>query len=401
MKLLSGRWRPAAPRRSPVSIRILHVVDSWAVGGLQNGLFNLIERMDPSRYEHVVCAMRPAGGGDAFSTGRAQMASLSAKDSASRFQIPALARVIRQVNPDIVHTRNWGTWEAQAAACYAASCARIHSEHGIDWDTTAHEPLRRILFRRLAFQMAHRVLSVSSQLRDLHARRTGFPARRITVVHNGVDGSRFSPDPSARARLRRELELGEEEFCIGCVGNLIPVKDHMTTLRAVDRFAQCGRPWRLLIVGDGPLLSALTEFVNGRQDCKGRVMFLGKSNRVADLLNAMDAYVLSSLTEGISNSVLEAMATGLPVVVSATGGNPEVVVSGESGLLFPVGDERRLAELLRMLQTQRELRQRLGRNALRRVREEFSLDSMVKRYTDIYENLVSAGERPARTLARV
>ena len=109
---------------------------------------------------------------------------------------------------------------------------------------------------------------------------------------------------------------------------------------------------------------------------------------------------LSSLTEGISNSVLEAMATGLPVVVTATGGNPEVVVDGESGLLFPVGDWLRLANHLLSLDGQRELRIGLGQRALRRVREEFSIDSMVGKYTRTYENLLVAGAAPVSTVAR-
>jgi len=383
-------------------IRILHVVDSVAVGGLQNGLANLIERMDAERFQHVICAMRPVGTTNAqqFSASRARVMSLSKQESEARFQIQALARTIRQVKPDIVHTRNWGTTEAAVAARYVGGCPRIHGEHGIDWDTTEKEPLRRILLRRLAFQLADCVLSVSHKLRDLHAHRTGFPAGKITVIHNGVDRQRFSPDGSARARVRRQWGLDDDEFCIGCVGNLIPVKDQMTLLQAMDGFAQSGRPWRLAIVGDGPELPNLAAFVKSRAAWRDRVLFLGRSSHIPELLNAMDVYVLPSLTEGISNSLLEAMATGLPVVVSATGGNPEVVLEGESGLFFPVGDVPHLTECLLKLDANRDLCVRLGEQALRRVREEFSIDSMVRKYEDVYESLGSAGAAPVQAAAR-
>jgi sugar transferase (PEP-CTERM/EpsH1 system associated) len=383
-------------------VRIMHIVDTLAVGGLQNGLANLIDRMETSRFEHVVCAMRPIDEANMqrFFPGRARVMSLSTEESASRFQIWTLARKIRAVEPDIVHTRNWGTGEGQLAARYVGGCRCVHSEHGIDWDTTTNEPKRRILFRRMAFQLADRVLSVSYQLRDLHARRTGFPARKIAVIHNGVDSRLFFPDASVRGRVRRELGVGEDELCLGCVGNLIPVKDHITLLKAVDEFAKGGRPWRLLIAGDGPEFSKLAEFVNGHEIWKDRITFLGRSSSVPELLKAMDVYISSSLTEGISNSVLEAMATGLPVVVTATGGNPEVVVDGESGLLFPVGDWLRLANHLRSLEAQRELRTVLGQRALRRVREEFSIDSMVGNYTRTYEDLLVAGAAPVSTVAR-
>lgn len=384
-------------------IRIMHVVDTWAVGGLQNGLANLTERMDATHFEHVICAIRQTDERSARSVpaGRTRLMCLSKEESDSRFQIPALVRRIREIRPDIVHTRNWGTFEALLAARYVGGSASVHSEHGIDWDTTAKEPWRRLLCRRLAFQLADRVLSVSHQLRALHARRTGFPARKIEVIHNGVDSRRFSPDRAARARVRQELRIGDNEFCIGCVGNLIPVKDHLTLLRGIAGFAQSGRPWRLLVAGDGPELAKLTAFVDTHPDCKDRVIFVGRSNSVAELLSAMDVYVLSSLTEGISNSLLEAMATGLPVVVTATGGNPEVVVDGDSGLLFRVGDDAQLAGHLLALEARSEWRAQLAQRALRRVRGEFSIDSMVRKYEEIYQNLGTAVAAPARTVARV
>jgi glycosyltransferase involved in cell wall biosynthesis len=111
------------------------------------------------------------------------------------------------------------------------------------------------------------------------------------------------------------------------------------------------------------------------------------SGRVSELLNAFDVYVLCSITEGICNSLLEAMATGLPVVVTATGGNPEVVVAGQSGLLFPVGDSHQLVGHLAALQARRDLGYYLGSQAVQRVRTEFSLESMVRRYEEVYNEL--------------
>jgi glycosyltransferase involved in cell wall biosynthesis len=184
------------------------------------------------------------------------------------------------------------------------------------------------------------------------------------------------------------------------VGNLIPVKDHLTLLRAAEGLVQTRRPWRLAIAGDGPELPNLTAFVNARASVRERVLFLGKSAAVPEVLNAMDVFVISSLTEGISNSLLEAMATGLPVVASATGGNPEVVLAGASGLLFPVGDVRRLTECLLTLEANKDLCLRLGEGARRRVREEFSIDTMARKYESVYESLGSAVGVSAQAVAR-
>jgi sugar transferase (PEP-CTERM/EpsH1 system associated) len=368
-------------------IRIMHVVDSLGKGGLENGLVNLIERLDPTYFEHVVFAIRRLGP----NAGRLpqERVRVMCLGTDSKLQTAAIVDGIREIKPDIVHSRNWAAVEAVIAGRWTRSCAVVHSEHGLETDVNAQEPWRRVCIRRLAFELAHRVFSVSYQLRDLHARRTGFPARRIGVIHNGVDSGRFFPDLEVRARVREELGLLGDEFCIGCVGNLLPVKDHMTLLQSLEGFAGADGNWRLLMVGEGPELGKLQAFAEAHPDWKQRVLFLGSSNRVRELLNAVDVYVLPSLAEGISNSLLEAMSTGLPVVATATGGNPEVVADGESGWLFPVRDSARLTEILLRLRENRQLRLEMGRRAARRMREEFSIDAMVRNYEQLYEGLVA------------
>jgi sugar transferase (PEP-CTERM/EpsH1 system associated) len=382
-------------------IRIMHVVDSLGKGGLENGLVNLINRMDPARFEHVVCTLRGLGpNADRLPRDRVRIQCL-AKQNDSRFQAALLARAIRQVEPDIVHSRNWAAIEAVFAGRWVRAGAVVHSEHGLDSNAHAKEPWRRVCFRRLAFELAHRVLSVSYQLRDFHARNTGFGAPKITVIHNGVDSRHFFPDPLRRASVRRELGLSEGEFCIGCVGSLFPIKDHRTLLQAIAQAAGEMKNWRLLLAGEGPELPNLQAFVESHPEWSTRVFFLGTADRVADLLNALDVYVLPSVSEGISNSLLEAMASGLATVATAAGGNPEVVVDGQSGLLFPVADARKLAEQLCLLAGRPELRAHLGKGAVRRVREEFSIDSMVRKYEHVYESLAPAMTSPAPAVARV
>jgi sugar transferase (PEP-CTERM/EpsH1 system associated) len=377
-------------------IRILHVVDNLGIGGMQNGLANLVGHLDPERFEHVCCAMRPVREEDLqpFPRDRAQSFCLRQRNR-SRSQVAALAFQIHQTQPNIVHSRNWGAIEAVVAARMVGSCAVIHSEHGLDSET-APEPRYRPWFRRLAFGMAHRVFAVSYHLRALHASRTGFPASRMRVIHNGVDDRRFYPDSTVRAAIRRELGLADG-FCIGAVGNLTPVKDHLTLLKAVELCAGGIPGWRLVLAGDGPERAALEAFAAARPEWRGRILFLGRTRRVPELLKALDAYVLPSLTEGICNALLEAMASGLPVVVTATGGNPEVV-DNQSGLVFPVGDCRMLAEHLRALHGSGDLRNDLGRRALQRVQSEFSIQAMVRNYDEMYTSLAPASVAAAQAV---
>jgi sugar transferase (PEP-CTERM/EpsH1 system associated) len=380
-----------------MALRVLHVVNNLGKGGLENGLVNLIDRMDPARFEHVVCTIRGLGdNASRLPAERVQIVTLAGTGAPSRVQTPALRRTIRQFQPDIVHSRNWGAIEAVVAGRLARVRAVVHSEHGFEAQASAGEPRRRAVVRRLAFEMADRVLTVSCQLRDFHAGRTGFPASRIGVIHNGVDPTRFSPHVEDRVRVREELGIPETAFCIGCVANLVPVKDHATLLEAVDALAQDGpRDWRVLLIGEGPERPRLQSWVAARPRWRDRAVFLGSSGRVRELLRAMDVFVLPSVAEGICNSLLEAMATGLPVIAAAVGGNPEVIVDGVSGLLFPARNASALAAHLSRLSTQPRARAALGEGALARVRSEFSMDSMVQAYEQLYEGLQPAAGVPA------
>ena len=373
----------------------MHVLNNLGKGGLENGLVNLVAGSDHERFEHVICTMRGLGPNVERLPHGTEIVSLRAQGAHPRIQTAALMRTIRSLRPEVVHSRNWGAIEAVVAARLAGSCAVIHSEHGLETDASAPEPRRRIWFRRMAYQLADRVLSVSEQLRVLHARRTGFPERRITVIHNGVDRSRFFPDDATRRRVRSELGVDTSTYCIGCVANLLPVKDHLTLLQSMVPVAAAAGDWRLIIIGEGPERPRLEAFVNERPDWQRRVNFLGSVGHVPELLKALDVFVLPSIAEGICNSLLEAMATGLPVIATAVGGNPEVVIDGDSGLLFPAGDDAALAERLLRLRTQDALRAELGRSAMLRVRDQFSMDSMIRSYEQVYdESSRAAGSLP-------
>jgi len=374
-------------------IRIMHVVNNLGKGGLENGLVNLIQHLDAGAFEHVVCTIRGLGPNkDRLPLDRVQVISLAESGRTSRVQTPALIRTIRRYKPDIVHSRNWAAVEAVIAARLAGRCAVVHSEHGYEADAAAKEPWRRIAVRRVSFELADRVLAVSRQLRDLHAERTGFAAGKITVVHNGVDHTRFFPDPPTRVRIRKELGIGDGLIAIGCVANLLPVKAHRTLLEALALMSTDGsEDWRLLLIGEGPERPALEDFAAVHAGLKERISFLGPSNRVSEMLQALDVFVLPSMAEGICNALLEAMASGLPVIASAVGGNPEVVVEKQSGLLFPAGDAPALATVLRELLAQPMLRLQLGQQGLRRIRDEFSLQSMVQTYDKLYRSVRAAG----------
>lgn len=386
-----GKTPGPTPARAGVAAqgitRILHVVNTLATGGLEKGLVRVVRGTDPERFEHIVCTVREEGAlADELPRDRVRLLCLNHTRPGYRFLVGDIARCIRQVKPDIVHSRNWSTIEAVMAG-RLTRCGVVHSEHGFESaDTT--ESRGRLLFRRTAYELAHRVFSVSSQLREIHSSRTGFPLTKIDVIHNGVDTQWFRQQHAVRARVRRELGLDEAVLAIGAVGRLEPVKDHMTLLRAATRLPDSPR-WQILLAGDGKERGALERFLRDHAALAGRVRFLGSVSDVASFLNALDIYVLPSLSEGISNSLLEAMASGLPVVATAAGGNPEVVVDGTCGLLFPVGGEGDLASHLVRLLGDSRFRVQLGREAVSHIDRSFSLEAMMAKYEELYAGLGS------------
>jgi sugar transferase (PEP-CTERM/EpsH1 system associated) len=368
-----------------MAIRIMHVVEAVGVGGgVENGIANLIARMDATRYEHVLCAVARVGPHtERYPAVRVRIVSLNQQPRRFQSQVVPLARVIRELQPDVVHSRNWGALEAVFAARWAGAGMAIHSEHGLE-KAPAAEPRRRRWLRRVAFEAAHRVFAVSWGLRDTLARSTGFPCWKLGVIHNGVDTRRFQPDYEMRRQFRAEFGIGEDEFCIGSVGRLDRIKDYPTVLRALERFSGGCSSWRLLIAGEGAERAALQGQAAQSGALRGRVVFLGAWQRVPELLTAVDAYVLSSTFEGLSNSLLEAMASGAAVLATRTGGNPELVVHEESGLLFSAGDAAALADGLTRLWLREDERRRLAAAAVSRVSREFSLDAMVDQYEALY-----------------
>jgi sugar transferase (PEP-CTERM/EpsH1 system associated) len=377
----------------------MHVVNGLVRGGLENGLVNLISRLDSERFEHVVCTLRGLGpNAERLTAAGVHVECLARAGKKSRVQTPALVRAMRRLQPDIVHSRNWAAIEGALAGRLARVSSVVHSEHGFDADIGAHEPWRRTCFRRMAFELSDRVLTVSYQLRDLHSKRTRFPASRISVIHNGVDRTRYYPDAAERVRIRRELGITDTEFCIGCVANLFPVKDHVTLLEAVTRMARAHEDCRLLVIGEGPERARLESFMSQHAEWKHRVHFMGSRSDVPALLRALDVFVLPSLAEGICNALLEAMATGVSVVATAVGGTPEIIVDGESGFLVPPRNAEALAQRLIDLRQRPELRMCLGQRGLERVRDEFSIDAMVRSYDELYGSLWPAA---SMSVARV
>lgn len=368
-------------------MRILHVISYMGRGGAEMGILKLIAGLGP-KFEQRICTTR--GFDSDFLRSRVPEEKIFVAGTSEltlQFPLFRLVQIMRRYHPHIVHTRNWGAIEAVAAAKLASVPVVIHSEHGYEVDMFAGLPLRRRLFRRAAYAMADAVFVLTRELRDFHARQAWIHPDRMGVIYNGVDTQRFAPCAETRIAMRKELGMSRESFVIGSIGRLIAIKDHQTLLEAAAKLAEKGIDVRVLLVGSGPEREKLQGRATGA--LAGRVCFAGDSDRIPELLNAMDVFALPSLGEGMSNTLLEAMASGLPVLATKVGGNPEIIEKDDHGWLFSPGDVEWLAGRLEVLAHDQGLIHQLGTAARQRTIESFSLSRMLENYRSLYLELAS------------
>jgi sugar transferase (PEP-CTERM/EpsH1 system associated) len=369
-------------------LRILHVIDRMGLGGTEVGILKVIQGLGSESFEHRICTIR--GYDENFSRGQGfdgRLYVAGRSDSGFQFLLSRLARIMREFRPDIVHSRNWGAIEAMPAARISGVPVAIHSEHGYEVDMLDGLPNRRRVLRRFAYAAADAIFTVTEELRTYHARQAWLPVERIRVLPNGADMSRFAPRAGERKKTREQLGFGDASLVIGAVGRLVPIKDHTTLLKAAEILVSRGMPVQILLAGSGPALEKLQEFVGASPSLSGRVVFAGAVSDIAPLLNAMDIFVLPSLSEGMSNTLLEAMASSLLVVATRVGGNPELVEEDRSGCLFKPADVTGLAAILERMGRDSSLRQALGQAARQRAVQHFSLETMIARYRNLYVEL--------------
>ncbi len=286
-----------------------------------------------------------------------------------------------------MHTRNVGTLEAQIAAALAGVPVRIHGEHGWEVHDLVGSNAKLLRTRRQLWRFVHQQIALSTPTFEYLRDRVGVPADRLASICNGVDTERFHPATST----------GRKDLVIGYVGRLAAVKNPLLLVEAFEHAharisihdpALAAR-LRLSFVGDGPLANELRERV-AHSPLHGAITHAGDCEDVAERLRAFDVYALPSLAEGISNTLLEAMATGVPCVATRVGGNDELVEDGQSGTLVASGDAQAFAEALASYLLDATLRSEHGANARARAVERFGIDRMICAYDALYTHWLVA-----------
>jgi sugar transferase (PEP-CTERM/EpsH1 system associated) len=372
---------------------VVHIIYALSTGGLENGLVNIINRCPVDRYRHIIICLTAA---DEFarriSAPNVQVIELRKRAGYDLDCYSKLRRLLRELRPDIIHSRNMAALESQLCSIGLPKLKRVHGEHGREVNDLDGSNWKYLIFRKFMRFFVHRYIAVSKDLEDWLISMVGVKKGKVRQIYNGVDHRRFAPESvKPLALLPAQWQQLDGILVVGTVGRLTPVKDQQLLLKAIahlrEHNAALGEKVRILIVGDGPLFAELTQLIKqlALQDV---VWMPGDRKDVPALLQAMDVFVLPSLGEGISNTVLEAMASGLPVVATAVGGNVELVENGFNGSLVPAADHLALSSALENLLQNDLERNRQGANARQSVSERFDWDRTVEAYLHVYDELL-------------
>ena len=372
----------------------MHIVYRFDVGGLESGIVNLINHMPWQAYRHVVVSLTEVSEAFARRIQRADVQYLAMhKPPGQGFWLyPRLVRLMREMRPAIVHTRNLAALEMVVPAWLAGVPVRIHGEHGRDVEDLHGTLWRYQWLRRLYRPFVSHYLALSRDLAVYLTRKVGVQPGHLSQVYNGVDTIRFRPAAPGERVIPGCPFAAPEHWLIGSVGRMQTVKDPLTLARAFVMLLQqqpaLRNRARLVMVGGGPLQSAAQALLTAA-GIADLCWLPGERADVPELMRGLQCFVLPSLAEGVSNTILEAMATALPVIATDVGGNAELVQRGQTGEIVPAADPQALAASLAVLACQPELAAAYGRAGRSEVEARFSLPVMVATYQALYDRLLA------------
>ena len=368
------------------TIRVVHVVYTFKTGGMEKGIATLI-RQASERFEHVIVCLHSSGEAMRLLPQGTPVRELYKPSGNSPRFLLKLARTLRSFKPAIVHARTWGGTDGIIAARLAGIRTTIQGEHGWEIDDPEGLNSKRLKIRRFLDRWTQEYTCVSQHIEQwLH--QTVQVKKPVTQIYNGVDTELYCPATGDMKRnMRAALGIAPTTFVIGIVGRLDPIKDHPTLIQAVHDLSASCPDVKLLIVGDGPERPRLQALKD--EHC----LLLGNRLDVPTILQTLDVFVLPSFNEGISNTILEAMATGIPVIATNVGGNPELVTPGKTGVLLPPQQPQQMAAALLHYVYNPSLRQSHGTCGRAKVMEQFSIQHMVREYETVYQRVMSSSEK--------
>jgi len=371
--------------------RLAYVVHSLNPGGTEKLAVEMAKAFNRKYQVHVMCLDEP-GLWTRYLRGEGIPVSCCWRQPGLDLMVPLrLARIFRELRVDIIHAHQCTPWfYAALSRLFFRPPRLLLEEHGRFFPESKNEKrawVNRLLIKRLT----HRFVAVSKDVRARLEAYEGLDSREIEVVYNGVLPQARLPDEGRRA-LRAGLGFTPDHFVVGTVGRFDPIKNLPLLVGSIDAASKTLLDIRGLLVGDGPLFGQIQSDVEA-SGLGETIKMPGFREDARSLTQCMDLFVLSSFSEGTSMALLEAMAAGVPVVVTDVGGNPEIVVDGECGEIIPSGSKDALTSAIVRAAKEPERWRQLGDAGQRRFEKRFTFAGMIERYDAEYAELLASATR--------
>lgn len=370
-------------------LNVLYIIWSLGLGGAERALIYLTQGLNKSKFNPIVCCLNDKGVfSEELEKEGIKVIALNKKSGFDLHIIKKLTAVINEYKIDVVHTHLWGAnfW-GRLAAKFAGVRIIIATEQNVDtWKTPFH-----LLLDKWFSVFTDRVIAVSNSVKNFYVKKALINADKIQVIYNCVDLEKYDLR-SLRVNDSDGSQVTDGEAVLGVVGRLVPQKGHRYFLLALKELLNTYKI-KGLIIGSGPLEEELKVFSRSL-GLNGSVAFMGLRKDIPNIISAIDILILPSLREGLPLVALEAMALKKPVIATNVGGNPEVVLHGETGFLVPPEDSVELTAAIKRLIQDKELAKRLGENGYNRVKEYFSKEIMIKKTEELYGDCFVARNAP-------
>ena len=370
----------ASEMRNPY--KVLHLVQGLDVGGLEYMVVALVNRLDRRKFLPSICCFDTRGALQNNLLNDTQTTLLKRKPGIDFFYPFKLAALLKEHKVDILHLHN------STAFFYGVLAGKIAGTRRIIYTEHARDIMPNIKVRimdKILSHMTDRIVVVAEFLKKNLVHREWMDSSNITTIYNGIDGDDFIKRYN-RDEIIKELNISPSAKIIGIVARLDLIKNHKCLIKAMKKVSSLIPDVVLLVIGDGPLRKDLEELVSDEQ-LHNNILFLRTRNDIPRLLSVLDVFVLCSLSEGLPLTILEAMAAGIPIVATAVGGIPEIIDDGIDGIVIPSDDSDALTNAISDLLHDEGKRHDMGVNARMKFEKNFTLQAMVERYEELYEEI--------------
>ena len=363
-----------------IKINILHVIHSLDVGGAEKLVVEFTKGTNKDMFNVMVCCLDKIGelGEELISNGF-DVETLDRRPGIDWRLVFRLRKLLKKKKIDVIHAHQYTSFfYSSLAKNFPKKPRLIFTEHGRFFPDQRR--IKRVIFNPFLSKCASEIIAISEATKVAMVKFDNFPQNRVKIIYNGVT---FKASSTNLFKKRSELNISNEDFVLSTAARLDPIKNYKMLITVMKRITRTVNNCKLLIAGNGPEYDTLSSEII-KNELTESVFLLGHRSDVKEIFSASDVFLLSSLSEGTSITLLEAMSAGLPAIATNVGGNPEIIVEGETGLLVKSNDAEAMADKVLYLHQNRMFAKQLGEAGKKRAEELFSYERMMDKYEQLY-----------------